>query len=124
MKKVIRDLPQRDFNELNAAQRYLFGVTPVIGQSVVYTQVINQLKMPSLPKLVGNKAEREALEVTLLTRINKFIKRQFELFIQAIEQERNKPFLPFRGYVITNPLPGEYIDNSPMSFDEFKQMCV
>jgi len=124
MKKVIRDLPQRDFNELNAAQQYLFGTIPVIGESMMFTRVIAQMKMPPLPRLMCNKAEREALETTIFTRIGKVFKQQCDLFIQAIEQERNKAFLIFKGYILTDPLPGEYVDDSPMSYDEFKQLCV
>jgi hypothetical protein len=124
MKKVIRDLPERNFNELNAAQRYLFDITPVIGESVLFTPVIAQMKMPLLPRLMSNKAEREALETTIFTRVKKFFNEQRDIFVQAIEQERNKAFLIFKGYILTDPLPGEYVDNSPMSYDEFKQLCV
>ena len=124
MKKIIRDLPQRDINELDAAQQYLFGTIPVIGESVMFTRIIAQMKMPLLPRLMSNKAEREALETTIFTRIVSVIKHQWSLVVQAAEQERNKTFLPFKSYTITNPLPGEYIDNSPISYAEFKQLCV
>jgi len=124
MKKVIRDLPQRDINELNAAQQYLFGTIPVIGESLMFTRIIAQMEMPPLPRLMTNKAQREALETTIFTRIRNVIKQQWDLVIEAVEQERNKAFLPFKGYTITNPLPGEYIDKSPLSYAEFKQLCV
>lgn len=124
MKKIIRDLPQRDINELDAAQQYLFGTIPVIGESVMFTRIIAQMKMPLLPRLMSNKAEREVLETTIFTRIINVIKQQWDIVVQAVEQERNKTFLPFKGYTITKPLPGEYIDNSPISYAEFKQLCV
>ena len=88
MKKVIRDLPERNFNELNAAQRYLFGVMPVIGTSDMFTPVIMHMKMPRLPKLMSNKAEREALETTTLTQFVNFLKQKYNLIVEAIEQER------------------------------------
>lgn len=124
MKKIIRDLPRRDLNELDAAQQYLFGTMPVIGSSDMFTSVITRMKMPQLPKLMSNKAEREALETTRLTRVITYLNQQYSLVVQAIEQEHNKPFQPFKGYTITPPLPGEYIDNTPMSYDEFKQYCA
>lgn len=118
--KVIRDLPKRDFNELNAAQKYLFGSMPVIGSSPLFTRVIAQMDMPALPRLVSNKAERDALETNWLTRVKSFI----HTFEQAIEQERRKVFKPVKCYTLTDPLPGEYIDQSPLSYCEFKQLCV
>ena len=124
MKKVIRDLPERNFNELNAAQRYLFGVMPVIGTSDMFTPVIMHMKMPRLPKLMSNKAEREALETTTLTQFVNFLKQKYNLIVEAIEQERNKTFQSFKGYTLTTPLPGEYVNKSPMSYDEFKQLCA
>lgn len=118
--KVIRDLPKRDFSELNAAQNYLFDKMPVIGSSLLFIPVIAQMEMPALPRLMNNKAERAALETTWLTRIKSFI----HTFEQAIEQERRKVFNPVKCYTLTDPLPGEYIDQSPISYCEFKQLCV
>lgn len=122
--KVIRDLPQRDFNELNAAQKYLFGIMPVIGSSALFTRVIAQMDMPALPRLMSNKAERDALETTLFTRIKAFFNELACDIKQAIEQERCKAFQVYKCYTLTDPLPGEYIDQSPISYCEFKQLCV
>lgn len=118
--KVIRDLPKRDFSELNAAQNYLFEKMPVIGSSLLFAPVIAQMEMPALPKLMSNKAERAALELTWRARVKAFI-RGFE---QAIEQESCKVFEPVKCYTLTDPLPGEYVDQSPISYCEFKQLCV
>ena len=67
---------------------------------------------------------REALETTILTQFVNFLKQKYNLIVEAIEQERNKTFQPFKGYTLTNPLPGECINESPMSYDEFKQLCA
>jgi hypothetical protein len=121
--KVIRDLPQRDFNELNAAQEYLFGSTPVIGSSTLFMPVIAQIDMPALPRLMSNRAERAALETTLLTRIKAVFNEIVYDIKQAIEQERCAGSYSYKCYTLTDPLPGEYVENSPMTYHEFMQLC-
>lgn len=122
------DAAKRSINESDRAYLYLFGKHVfVLGRSGAGRKVIEKLKMPPLPLIQSNRAERAALKVTRLTKIlNKLkvfyiciigaiqsrINSIVDAFKKALEQEKAKEMLPFfwhtpihqslHRYVLTN----------------------
>ena len=120
----------RNADELMAAQSYIYRrPIAVIGHSKFDAQLFKRLKMPALPLLVSNREQRMALIKPW------FIKRCFasatvkcKALIKdielAIQQEKQKHEHAFNlKDLLQDPLPDEFVDQMPMTYEEYQQWC-
>jgi hypothetical protein len=118
----------RSVEELEPAQRYLFNSkVPVLGRSPQLTAVINQIKMPALPLLRSNIEQRRALQKTgilscLLTGARVRIENMHKVLVEAIEQEKQKPFFVSL-YSTEDAAPHEQLQQEPLTMKQFNELC-
>lgn len=121
---------ERSFKGIDAAQDYYFiRKTLVIGRSPIDAALLSRLKMPALPLLQSNRAERLALmkKPWLITRCFRGaisqIKRTYNDIQEARKQEiQKKPkALKLKDFLVP-ALPGEYVDPAPIGIKEFRAL--
>lgn len=118
----------RSAEELEPAQQYLFrSNVPVLGRSPQLTAVINQIKMPALPLLRSNREQRLALQKTgilscLLTGARVRIENMHKVLVDAIEQEKQKPFFVSL-YYTEDAAPHEQLQQKPLTMKQFNELC-
>lgn len=121
----------RSIDELDAAQKYLLKPMIVFGRSKHDAALLQRLKMPALPRLISNIKERQKLIKPW------FFKRWLgsatfkciamnKVFKRAIKQEKQKQMIACAfnwQSLLQEPLPHEYVNLNPISFEEFKLQC-
>lgn len=121
----------RSIDELNAAQKYLLHPMIVFGRSEHDAQLIQRLKMPALPLLMSNRKQRQKLIK------QSFLKRWLasatfkciamnKVFKRAFEQEKQKQMVVYKfelQSLLQAPLQHEYVDDNPLTMEQFQQLC-
>lgn len=99
----------------------------ILGRHKRGREVINRIKMPSLPRLQSNVEERKRLEEnsSLFRRMKvKFMRlneRIADYINAAVDAGRSNSFFTYL-YEVDNPREGEWIDDSPITRAELNQL--
>jgi hypothetical protein len=121
----------RSIDELNAAQKYLLQPMIVFGRSEHDADLLKRLKMPTLPLLMSNRKERLKLirprffARWLASATFKCIAMN-KVFKRAFKQEKQKQMVVYKfdlQSLLQAPLQHEFVDDNPLTIEQFQQLC-
>lgn len=112
-------MKENTMNKALSAAEYLIRFADpvkVLGRDDELKCVIDRIKMPALPLLASNKAQREQMNETAVKRLLKGIK-------DAVAEQNNKPFfVPL--YELETPFEGEEpAVDEPLTIEQFEKLC-